>query len=125
MDDDAIVFVDRKTESETRVPFESTRKVKRVFGSPVMVLDWHDGSGSRSETAFYFVQPPPMHTDREGAMSQRTALQQPPPTVGNLLRRPSRRRQRRESIGYLAARSRDAKATIRVWTGEIRARTRA
>jgi len=125
MDEDAVVFVDRKTQGETRVPFEGTRKVKRVFGSPVLVLNWRDGAGARSETAFYFVQPPPIPTDTGGAMPEREALRQPRPTIGTVLRQPSRRRQRRQSIGYLAARSRGAKVEIRLWAEEIRARTRA
>jgi hypothetical protein len=125
MDEDAVVFVDRKDGAETRVSFGATRKVKRVFGSPVMVLHWRDGDGARSETAFYFVQPPPVRSERGDAMSDREALQQPRPTIGSVLRPPSRRRQRRESIGYLAARSREAKTTIRVWAEEIRTRIRA
>ncbi len=125
MDEDAVVFVDRKSHGETRVPFGATRKVKRVFGSPVLILGWRDGGGARSETAFYFVQPPPIPTESGGAMPEREALRQPRPTIGTVFRPPSRRRQRRESIGYLAARSREAKVTIRVWAEEIRARTRA
>jgi hypothetical protein len=116
MDETALVFIDHTTRAETHLPFSETRKVKRVLGSPVLILSWWEGEGIPAETAFYFVQPPPMLT--EHAQGQ-TRTQ---PTT--MLRQPSRRRQRRESIGYLTSRSRVSRGTIKTWADEIRARVR-
>jgi hypothetical protein len=115
MDRDALVFTAGTNQAETRLPFAVTRKVKRIVGSPVLVLTWTDPTGESAQTAFYFARPPPI---RAGA-DRRTA-QPPPPTT--LLRQPSRRRQRRENIGYLTSRSRSSRSTIKAWTSEIRAR---
>jgi len=124
MDEDGVVFMDPSAGAETRVPFGRVRRIRRVPGSPVLVLRWQAADGGNSETAFYFAQPPPIATDRRTEPSGHEAV----PLLGFLgspRGQPSKRRRRRESIGYLAARSRDAKATIRVWAKEIRARTGA
>jgi hypothetical protein len=116
MDETALVFIDRTTQAETRLPFRGTRKVKRVLGSPVLILSWLEGEGIPAETAFFFVQPPPLRTEH----AERSTQTQP----ATMLRQPSRRRQRRESIGYLTSRSRASRSTIKAWAKEIRARAR-
>jgi hypothetical protein len=115
LDDDAVVFTDRTADAETRLPFAATSKVKRIMGSPVLVLTWRDRDDEGTQTAFYFAKPPPMRSGPD--------RRDPQPPV-SLTRQPSRRRQRREGIGYLTARSRTSKATIKAWAEEIRARAR-
>jgi hypothetical protein len=110
--DDALVFVARKTEAETRVPFSDTSKVRRVIGSPVLVVSRRDGAGIDSHIAFYFVQPPPLPG---------TSARTNPPT--SVPRHSSPRRQRRQVVGYLTARGRGTRTTIKQWVEEIRART--
>lgn len=113
MDHDALVFSARTNQAETRLPFAATSKVKRIVGSPVLLLTWTDQAGEGAQTAFYFAEPPPMRS----GVDRRSP--QPPPTM---LHQPSRRRQRRESIGYLTSRSRSSRPTIKAWAAEIRAR---
>jgi hypothetical protein len=124
MDGEGVVFADAKADTETRIPFRTMTKVRRALGSPVLVLHWRGVDGTRWATAFYFAKPPPIVADRR---TERAGLEEL--RLSGSLGRPSggssRRRQRRESIGYLATRSRDAKASISVWTKEIRARAGA
>ena len=117
MDEEALVFTDRSTEVETRLPFAATRKVKRIVGSPVLILTWQNDAGATTQTAFYFAEPPPIRS------AHGVGSPQPPPAT--VLQQPSRRRQRREGIRYLTARSRSTSATIKGWAEEIRARVRA
>jgi hypothetical protein len=123
MAEDAVVFVDPGNRSELRVPFAATQKVRRVLGSPVLVIVWRNGE-TRSETAFYFVKPPPLRTDRAATAQARPTPADARPSIGSILGRSSKRKERRESIRYLAARSGTTKTTIRAWAQEIRARTR-
>lgn len=109
IDDDALVFT-TAAGSETRLPFSETRKVRRIVGSPVLVIRSREGD----DTAFYFAEPPPLR------LSGRPSASEPPPT--SILRAPSRGRRRREGIRYLTARSRGTTATIREWVVAIRER---
>jgi hypothetical protein len=45
-----------------RIPLRQVRKVKRIHGSPVIVVEHADAAGVRRRTltAFYFVKPPPL-----------------------------------------------------------------
>ena len=111
MGEDALVFVERKTEVETRLLFSDTSKVKRVIGSQVLVVRC-DGADADADIAFYFVQPPPLPGVESHA---------PPPT--SVFHQPSRRRQRRQGVGYLTGRARVTRTTIKEWVEELRART--
>lgn len=112
MGEDALVFVERRTELETRLLFSDTIKVRRVIGSPVLVVSGRDGAGTDSDTAFYFVQPPPLPGTESYAA---------PPT--SVRHQTTRRRQRRQGLGYLTGRARGTRTTIKEWVEELRART--
>ncbi len=68
---------------ELRIPLVEVRKVKRVRGSPVVVIERQEPE-KLARYAFYFVKPPPMRLDgasrrkarRRGAMYLSTANQQ-------------------------------------------------
>jgi hypothetical protein len=98
-----LVFVDEEG-GNRRIPLDSVRKVKRRLGSPV-ILVWHDLDGRRVETAFYFVQPPPLA---------------PPPQQRVSLRPPSKRRARRVATNYLGHENIDRKPVVRSWVTSIR-----
>jgi len=68
---------------ELRIPLREIRKVKRVLGSPVVVIERRE-SAKIARYAFYFVKPPPLRLDgsskrkarRRGATYLSTANQQ-------------------------------------------------
>jgi hypothetical protein len=110
---DAVVFAPKKEEaSPLRIPFGHVAKVKRLRGSPVLVLE-HGHSGRPTQTAFYFVQPPPIEPP-EGSVTLR-------PTPFSF-RRSGKRRVRRQNVSYLGAWNREKKAQLREWEEEIRER---
>jgi hypothetical protein len=111
--EDAVVFAPRKEEaSALRIPFGDVAKVKRLRGSPVLLLE-HGHSGRPSQTAFYFVQPPPIEPPEGSA-----TLRPTPFSFG----RSSKRRVRRQNVSYLGAWNREKKAQLREWEQQIRER---
>jgi hypothetical protein len=91
-------------------------RVKRIWGSPVLLVHSVEG-GQRHATAFYFSKPPPLHPPAP-------AGDEPPPTlIGpfNRNRPPSKRKQRRTNAGYLANASNAVGDDVRVWAREVRA----
>ena len=107
---DAIAFVASDGSQDLRIPLAQVRKARRLRGSPVLVVA-HDDGGRTVRTAFYFVQPPPLEDFRgEG-------LERPAP-LG--FRKSSRRRARRQNIGYLGTWNRQLKADIEEWERAIR-----
>jgi hypothetical protein len=84
---------------ETRISLERIRRVKRVLGSPIMIVD-HDGDDGRRRTAFYFSQPPPLHPRED-------------------LTRMKRKRAKKASVGYLGQQNITRKPLIKSWVGEI------
>jgi hypothetical protein len=85
---------------EMRIPLGRVRQIKRVLGSPIMIIA-HDGDEGRRRTAFYFTQPPPLHTAEEE----------------NRIRR---KRAKKASVGYLGRQNVDRKPLIKGWVEEIR-----
>jgi hypothetical protein len=84
----------------TTIPLQRIRRVKRVLGSPIMIVE-HDVEGSRRRTAFYFAKPPPLHLpDTETRMR--------------------RRRARKASVNYLGRENIDHKPVIKGWVDDIR-----
>jgi hypothetical protein len=120
LDVDALVFEHGAKPAELRFPYATIAKVRRVLGSPVVVVEWtEDAQGKR--TAFYFAQPPPLHppTPEELATSSERPL-------GPLAqkRAMSKRRHTRSNLGYLAIRARGTKPLVQAWTSELRIRVR-
>ncbi|HSL67189.1 MAG TPA: hypothetical protein VK977_03410 [Actinomycetota bacterium] len=107
---DVITFVPSDGSEDVRIPLARVRKARRLRGSPVLVVT-HDAGGRAVRTAFYFAQPPPLEELRgEGA--------ERPAPLG--FRKSSRRRARRQNIGYLGTWNRQLKADIEEWEQEIR-----
>ena len=79
------------------IALETVQRVKRIWGSPVLLVHWLE-DGVRRVTAFYFSKPPPLHPEEP------TPGAAPPTLMGpfNRNRPPSRRKQRRRNAGYLA-----------------------
>jgi hypothetical protein len=116
IEDGFLVFTDRDLRP-VRFHRSGIRRAKRVRGSPVLQLEWIEG-GTVRRTAFYFVEPPPLITDRGAA---------PPPlspgsgAIGGLgaIRRSSKRRQMRTNAGYLQTSGIDKRRQIQDWADEI------
>ena len=120
MDDGAVVF---SSDSEhIRFQLDSVRKAKRRKGSPVLQLDWLQSDSLRS-TAFFFVQPPPLHPAEPGG---RESLRDPVPRPAGLLggSRMTKSRHRKTNLRYLQTGGISTKAAIQGWADEIGRRLR-
>jgi hypothetical protein len=113
---DAIVFEAADGSEDLRIPLAHVRRARRLRGSPVLLVA-HNAGGRAARTAFYFVQPPPLTDDQ--------AQPERPAPLG--FRKSSRRRARRQNIGYLGMWNRQLKADIEEWehaiTDAVRDRT--
>ena len=120
LEGDALVFEHAVKPAELRFPFATIAKVRRVLSSPVLVVEWTEDAQAR-RTAFYFVQPPPLHppTPEELARSSDRPL-------GPLAQRraTSKRRHTRTNLGYLALKANRMKPLVQAWTSELRIRVR-
>lgn len=112
LEDRALLFTPSdESRQALRVPFEDLVKIRRLRGSPVLMLERTAPQGTL-RTAFYFVQPPPL-----------TAL------LGQQVERPSglaafrspKRKARRDNVGYLGAMNREKKQTLAEWVRDVRA----
>lgn len=98
------------TRSMLRIGPSDVRKVRRLRGSPVLMVERATPVGSR-RTAFYFVQPPPLGT-----------------LLGETVERPSglaafrspRRKARRDNVNYLGLMNREKKATLNEWVRAVK-----
>jgi hypothetical protein len=91
-----------------RIPLGSIKRVRRLRGSPVLLVV-HDRNGSTIDTAFYFVQPPPL----EPVLGQG---ERPTPLSFG---RASRRRARRQNVGYLGFSNRSKREEIDDWVRAV------
>ena len=92
------------------IPFREVRKVRRLRGSPVLMVVRRRGD-REIRTAFYFVQPPPLTAFTETQTDVRSIMP---------FRNP-RRKARRENVGYLGLMNREKKAELIEWEREVRA----
>jgi hypothetical protein len=99
LDEGAVAFSGQDGR-ETRIHFTKVRQVKRVLGSPILVVS-HDGEGGLRRTAFYFAQPPPLHA---------------PDDVSRM----KKKRQKKASVGYLGQQNVHHKPVIKEWVEQIR-----
>jgi len=90
-----LAFIAERGDIEIRIPLEQIRRARRVFGSPVMVVEHAD-----RVVAFYFAQPPPLVTTK--------------------LRHESRK-ERAGSFRYLGNTNSALRKDIKRWVGSIRA----
>ena len=93
------------------LPFADVTKVRRLRGSPVLMVVCHLG-GREVRTAFYFVQPPPLTAFTEGGTDTRMSLP--------MLRNP-KRKARRDNVGYLGLMNREKKDALESWERAVRA----
>jgi hypothetical protein len=102
---------EREVDPPLSIPVASIAKVRRLRGSPVLMVV--HGRGVTRRTAFYFAQPPPLGV-LTGQVTER-------PPGGLAAFRNPRRRARRDNIGYLGAVNRAKKPQISEWVRAIRA----
>lgn len=97
--DGALQFSSRDGKGDRRIDLIDVVRVKRVIGSPVMLVT-HSENGEPTQTAFYFSQPPPLRSADE---------------------KTSRRKLRRQAATYLGHTNAERGTTVRDWVQAIRA----
>jgi hypothetical protein len=108
LQDDALRFTSRTDQTRT-ISLTDVTKVKRIIGSPVLMVHSRE-DGTQRHTAFYFRKPPPLKPPEP-------SLDEPPTLIGpfNRNKTPSKRRQRRANVSYLASASTSAGEEVRTW----------
>lgn len=110
-DDDELRFEPaREGETGISIPFREVRKVRRLRGSPVLIVVRRRGD-REIRTAFYFAQPPPLSAFTDTQTDVRSVIP---------FRNP-RRKARRDNVGYLGMMNREKKAEVIGWEREVRA----
>jgi hypothetical protein len=105
-----LIFTPRdEARSTVRIPLDEIAKVKRLRGSPVLLVVRETAAGPE-RTAFYFAQPPPM-IPREGERLERGR--------GISAFRNPARQARRDNISYLGLMNRENKATLKEWVRAV------
>jgi hypothetical protein len=114
LDEEAIRFDVGDGRTRT-IALGDVTKVKRVIGSPVLVVHSTEG-GAKRHTAFYFRKPPPLHPPEPEADAPATLI-----GPFDRSKSPSRRKQRRVNANYLATASTNAGDEMRDWHVAMRA----
>jgi hypothetical protein len=114
IEEEGLVFEAHGTASRTAIPFSDAHRARRLRLSPVLLLRWREASRDR-QTAFYFVQPPPLAPPEQ-------PLSVTPPGPFELFRRPSKRRQRRQNASFLTVNAGPLRPTILAWADEVQRR---
>jgi hypothetical protein len=111
-------FVERKSGADVRFDYTSIHRVKRLRGSPVLLVDWRKADESR-KTAFYFSQPPPLEP------VTRSATIEPRGPLGPFTRpTPSKRQVARMNLGYLRSTSVANRDVVKAWAAAVTERVR-
>lgn len=105
-------FVERKTETDVRFDYGSIRRVKRIKGSPVLVVDWRM-DGEERKTAIYFAQPPPLDPVPGSTTIEPRGL------LGYRRIAPTKRQVTRTNLRYLRATSIASKDVVRAWAEAV------
>lgn len=100
-----------EAQPETRITLEGIRKVRRLRGSPVLLVV-SAGQDRDRTTAFYFVQPPPLDAFRRDAVEPRQ--------TGLASLRNPKRRARKQNVGYLGMSNKQKKAELVAWERAVR-----
>ncbi len=109
----ALVFTPRdEVRAEVRFPLEEITKVRRLRGSPVLMVVRSTPGGER-RTAFYFAQPPPIE------VITGESVHRPQTRSISDLRNP-RRKARRQNVSYLGIMNREKKALLSEWVRAVR-----
>jgi hypothetical protein len=113
LDDEALRFT---AEARTRtIPLSDVTKVKRIVGSPVLMILSREDEVSR-HTAFYFRKPPPLKPP-EASVDEPATLMGP----FNRSKPPSKRKQRRTNVTYLASAATGTAESVKEWLVATRA----
>ena len=109
---DALVFSPKDERfPERRYPLAEIVRARRLRGSPVLMISQR-GVAETRRIAFYFVQPPPLPKTEEV-------------TPTSTLRRNTKRRARRQNVGYLGTWNREKKELLREWERQVRTAAQA
>jgi len=107
LDADALVFTPRDgAKPARRIPLGTVVKVRRLRGSPVLMIVRGEG-GVQARTAFYFVQPPPL--DRPSARAAFGGVQ-----------RNTKRKARRQNVSYFGIWNQEKKTILQEWERALR-----
>jgi hypothetical protein len=107
--DEALRFTAGDAQTRT-IALTDVTKVKRIIGSPVLLVHSTE-DGQQRHTAFYFRKPPPLQPPE-------ATLDDVPTLIGPFNRgpkAPSKRKQRRANASYLASASTSAGEEVRDW----------
>lgn len=111
LSDTALLFTPQDEARRTlRIPLTDVVKVRRLRGSPVLMVERTSSTGSR-RTAFYFAQPPPLNALLGTAPERPTGL---------AAFRSPKRKARRDNVNYLGLTNREKKQTLTEWVRVIR-----
>jgi hypothetical protein len=97
MDQSTLLFEHHKGLKSVSIPVGSIRRTKRVFGSPVLIVDFFQEE-HLARMAFYFTQPPPLDAE---PMTRK------------------RRRQRKENMGLLMRENAVKHELVKEWRSAI------
>lgn len=111
LEPDAVHFSPDSSGREIRIPFSDVTRARRLRGSPVLLIAHAEG-GRKLRTALYFVEPPPL-----GPL---LGTEEPVPQRPSLFPRSTRRRVRRQNVGYLSLSNRVKKEEVREWERTLR-----
>jgi hypothetical protein len=112
LEGDALVFTPAvEGRGGIRIPLEQISRIRRLRGSPVLMVS-RSAEGPTRRTAFYFAQPPPL-----GVLLGKQEDHRP----GLAGFRNPRRRARKENAQYLGTVNRDRRAVLTEWVRAVRA----
>ena len=100
----------REGQATLALRFADVTKVRRLRGSPVLMVVCRRGE-REVRTAFYFVQPPPLTAFTEDRTDTHMSL----PTLRN-----PKRKARRDNVGYLGLMNREKKDALKAWELAVR-----
>ena len=111
LSDQALLFSpDEEARPAMRIALHDIAKVRRLRGSPVLMVERTTSAGAR-KTAFYFAQPPPL------AVLMGAPVERP---VGFDRFRSPKRKARRDNVGYLGLMNREKKSALTEWVRAVK-----
>jgi hypothetical protein len=116
-----LIFTPRDEARPTvKIPLDEISKVKRLRGSPVLMVLRETAAG-HDRIAFYFAQPPPIGALRGERVepSGQSAFQRRASLGALEAFRNPKRRARRDNISYLGLMNRENKALLKEWVKAV------
>ena len=111
LETDSLVFEPADGASPRRIALTDIRKVRRLRGSPVLLVI-HTERGTTARTAYYFAQPPPLDRHTQPLPQERLLVL--------AMRKNTRRYVRRQNVGYLGMWNRQKKGLLAEWERAVR-----